>query len=72
MSWTTFKNHIEYLLKLGYVVKDESNEYDRRTSYVYNLTPNGKKFLTDYYNFAVNYEIMPQIEGDFIDYKGEQ
>lgn len=69
MSWTTFNKQIDFLTKLGYVSKVETEEYDHRTSFVYVLTPEGKTFLTNYFNFAVKYKIMPQIEGDFIEYE---
>jgi predicted transcriptional regulator len=70
-SWTTFKSHMKYLTILGYVSEDKCDEYDKRTKFVYKLTPEGRKFLTEYYAFAVNYPVMPQIDDDFVSYKGE-
>ena len=69
VSWTTFKMHIKFLELYKYVVKVECDDFDKRTHYIYELTPAGKDFLTKYYMFAVNYPIMPQIEDDFITFK---
>lgn len=70
-SWTTFKNHMKYLMMLGYVISEECDVFGKRTNFIYRLTPEGRKFLTEYYLFAVSYPILPQIDDDFVTYKSE-